>query len=199
MVLAAISMGIPLDAEPSFTRQLSQEIDAAYEAYAAQQPYSEIRLYRTLRAQARNVVWSRLGAPDAPLEHDIATRAIQALKEFRGESQVSTWFYVLARREANRALRTLIQKRERFVPIETDEDDDMSEMAIPAAPANLDAPIDLERLMRNLPEKQAEVMRLHREGHSLQDIAERTGEPLGTIRGRYRLAMIKVRKKIAPE
>jgi RNA polymerase sigma-70 factor, ECF subfamily len=194
MVLAAISMGIPLDAEPSFTRQLSQEIDAAYEAYAAQLPYSEIRLYRTLRAQSRNVVWSRLGAPDAPLEHDIATRAIQALKEFRGESRVSTWFYALAQHEANRALRKLIQKRELEVPIEIDEDDGEPKIALPASPANSDAPIQLAELIRDLPAEQAEVIQMDREGYSLEEIAERTGNPLGTVRSRYR-PKFKVKKK----
>jgi DNA-directed RNA polymerase specialized sigma24 family protein len=86
-----------------------------------------------------------------------------------------------------------------LVPIEIDEDDDEPKIALRAASANLDAPIDLEELIRDLPEEQAEVIKLRREGHSLEDIAERTGEPLGIIRGRNRLALSKARKKIAPE
>jgi RNA polymerase sigma factor (sigma-70 family) len=188
-------MGNGTSADATFTQQLSQEIDTAYAVYVVGRPDTETRLYHALRAQARNIVWCRLGAPDAPLEHDIATRAIQALQAFRGESRVSTWFYVLAQREANRALRTLIQKRERFIPIETDEDDDEPNIALPAPAANLDAAIDLQGLMRDLPVKQAEVLRLVREGHSLEAIAEKTGEPLGTIRGRYRLAKHKAKRK----
>jgi RNA polymerase sigma factor (sigma-70 family) len=191
-------MGTGPNNDATFTQQLSQEIDAAHEAYSARQPDSETRLYRALRNQARNIVWRRLGSPDEPLQHDIATRAIQALQTFRGASRVSTWFYSVAQNEANRELRRLIQKREREVPIETDEDDAEPRFRLAAVPANLDTAIELEALTRDLPVKQADVFKMVEEGYSLEEIAERSGEPLGTIRSRYRLAKSKAKKKISP-
>jgi RNA polymerase sigma-70 factor (ECF subfamily) len=187
-------------ADANSTQRLSHEIDAAYEAYAAQQPDAETRLYRALRAQARNIVWHRLGSPDEVVEHDITTRAMQALKEFRGESRASTWFYTVAQNEANSALRMHIQRRERLVPIDPDEADDLEpKIALPAPPENLDAPLDLEELTRGLPPKQAEVLKLIQEGYSLEAIAEATGDPLGTVRGRCRLAKQKAKKKGTPK
>ena len=59
---------------------------------------------------------------------------------------------------------------------------------------NNDARLDFESLVNALPPKQAEVMELKREGQSLAEIASNTGESLGTVRGRYRLAKGKLKK-----
>lgn len=182
------------------TRQLSREIDAAYEArkIGEPDPGNDTRLYRAFLAQARNVVsyhFSGLQAPD--VARDIATRAMLALDEFRGESAVSTWFWTVAQNEVRRALRRHIVERERMLPLTTfDGDGEERERAIEDKRGNNDARIDFEGFLSVLPPKQAEVMTLVREGHTLEEIGRKTGVPLGTARSRHRLAKAKLKKTI---
>lgn len=184
----------PQDENATYTRQLSRKIDAAYEAYRAGEPDGDAQLYEAFRAQARNICTYHLGPNYRTLEHDITHRAIMGLKKFRGGSRVSTWFYEVAQNEANRALRRLIQDRNRLVPL--DADDEESQVEIEAKPINQDAALDLEKLQRELSTEQAEVLASLREGHSLAQVSRRMGTPLGTTRSRYRLAKLRAREKI---
>ena len=54
----------------------------------------------------------------------------------------------------------------------------------------------MEKLERGLPAAQAEVVGMVKEGYSLEQVAEETASPLGTIRSRYRLAKQKMREKL---
>ena len=193
-------MGSGPNSDDTYTQQLSRNIDAAYEGYSIGAPDGEEVLYRAFRAQAANVVQYHPGADRGNLVNDIAGRAMMSLRSFRGESALSTWFWTLAQNEVKRALRQLVENRNRLVPLETGEDpDDDPMMKIPASPADPDVTILLEQVLSDVPPAQAEVLRLVEEGRSLEDIARRTGAPLGTIRGRRRLALSKARKKIAPK
>ena len=119
------------------TQGLSRDIDAAYEDYRAGEPEGEDRLYQAFKAQAANVLWHRLESPDQALAHDISTKAMLAVKSFRGESLLSTWFYRIAQNEAKDALRTKIENRKRLVPIDV-EDEEINVLPFLAArPANL--------------------------------------------------------------
>ena len=182
--------------EESYTQRLSREIDAAYEAYKAREPDSEDLLHRAFTAQARNVAtFHDLARFELTLAHDIASRAMLALPEFRGRSRLSSWFYRIAQNEVNRALRALIQKRTREVSIDLDpEDDHASLLQLEAKSTNPDATIELERLQQRLSPEQAEVLALQVEGNTLEEIAERTGTPLGTVRSRNRLAKARARR-----
>lgn len=181
----------------TYTRRLSLEIDAAYADYGPEKPQSAERLYKAFQAQASNIALHRLGWDDLFIARDIATRAFMALKKFRGDSQISTWFYRLAQNEANRALRQRLEDRSRTVSLNGDEDgDNPLEARLPATAINHVASLDVTALRRGLPLEQAEVLALQDEGYSLEQISEKLGKPLGTIRGRYRLAKERMRRKI---
>jgi DNA-directed RNA polymerase specialized sigma24 family protein len=54
------------------------------------------------------------------------------------------------------------------------------------------AKIALEKIRRGLPPRPADVISQSLEGHSLEDIAENNGVPVGTERSRYHLAKKKM-------
>jgi RNA polymerase sigma-70 factor (ECF subfamily) len=184
--------------EKSHTQELSQAIDAAHEVYTPGEPESETRLYRAFLAQARNVVgYKHLAWSAQTLANDIASRAMLALPKFRGGSKVSTWFYRIARNEVNRALRTIIRDSKQLVSIDPrdPEGDEPSEHEPEDKPNDQEAAIDFEKLQQRLPPKQAEVLAFQFEGYTLEEIAKKTGVPLGTIRSRNRLAKAKARRR----
>jgi RNA polymerase sigma factor (sigma-70 family) len=184
----------------TYSQALSREIDAAYEAYTAGEPQSSERLYRALKAQASNIVYHRLGRYDEHLGRQITHRAMLALESFKGKSKLSTWFYAIAQNEANRELRSEITNRNRYVfldrPVEAEDGTERPKLELEAKPVNQEAEIDFAKLnleLLKLSNEQAQVLSLKREGYSLREIAEKTEEPIGTIRSRYRLAKDKVR------
>jgi DNA-directed RNA polymerase specialized sigma24 family protein len=194
----------------TYTQKLSRRIDAAYDAYKARENNSEELLYGALLAQANNIVRFRLRSDpyDRTLGCDIARRAMMSLKDFLGKSKVSTWFYQIAQREVNRSLRELIETRNNTVTLNAScPSSPDAETADPPAlwekarrqdrlsQASHTAKLDIRRLGRHLPREQARVVSLHAEGHSLKQIAKLTGEPLGTIRSRYRLAKGKMKAR----
>lgn len=183
--------------EDTYTRRLSRAIDLAYEAYTPGDPECEDRLYGAFRAQSRNVAaYHGLSWTELFLADDIATRAMLALPTFRGESRVSSWFYGIAQNEIRRALRTLIHNRTRHVSIDVEPElDEMSLLELEAKPINHDAAIEMEKVQQQLPPEQAEVLALQLEGNTMEEIAERTGTPLGTVRSRNRLAKAKARRR----
>lgn len=194
----------------TYTSRLSRRIDAAYDASKAGKDGSDELLYGAFLAQANNVVEYRLrtDAYDPTLGRDIARRAMMALKDFRGESKPSTWFYSIAQNEVNRALSEYIEARETSVPLDRlyqagSNEDAGDQLALRGQAGHLDwtsqnaqnAKLDIGKLVRDLPPKQAKLISLYAEGYSLEEIARQTGEPLGTIRSRYRLAKMKARAK----
>lgn len=183
----------------TYTRRLSREIDAAYEAYKAREPFASCRLYDAFRSQARNILWHRLTTEDKALEHDITGRAMIALDQFQGKSKISTWFCRIAQNEGMRAIRSLIERRERLVsinvPVAGGGLGETVPMEIPTDPVEAqDSTQTLTTLRHCLPPEQAEVLDLNAQGHSLEVIAKMLGKPIGTIRGRYRLAKEKMRR-----
>jgi RNA polymerase sigma factor (sigma-70 family) len=188
------------DENATFTRRLSHEIDAAYADYRHDVAQNSERLFKAFRAQASNIASYRLGWDDPFLAGDIAARAFLAIKSFRDESEISTWFYRLAQNEANRALRNRIKNRNREVSLSGDDDGDNPlerlEAQLASPPTCHDLSLDVATLKCGLPHPQAEVLALHDEGYSLEQIAKKLGKPLGTIRGRYRLAKEKMRRKV---
>lgn len=109
------------------TRALSSEIDAAFEAYRDEGSEGEDRLYKAFRAQAENVVWYKLQSSDAAIAHDIAADAMRALKGFKGQSRLSTWFFRIAQNMAKDALKAKIKARERFVHIDPEHPDGLTQ------------------------------------------------------------------------
>jgi DNA-directed RNA polymerase specialized sigma24 family protein len=86
----------------TLTRKLSREINTAYEAYKANEPGSEERLMRAFVEQARHIARSRLGDMyDGTVAYDAAHRAMMAVKDFKGKSRLSSWFYRIVQNEMN--------------------------------------------------------------------------------------------------
>jgi DNA-directed RNA polymerase specialized sigma24 family protein len=176
IALGATHLPNELDKD-THTVQLSRKIDAAYKAYKAAGPNSEARLYEAFRAQARNVIWWKLKQDNPALEHDIAGRAFMALNKFRGACKASTWFYHIAKNEANRALKHYIEKRKREVPIDPVGEAGDGRPAIEplARPTSQDAALDVAQLSEGLPREQLEVIARLVEGHTVEEVAKETG------------------------
>lgn len=69
----------------------------------------------------------------------------------------------------------------------------------PAAPESSAASIDIERALESLPAQQREVIVLHLvEGFSFREVGRLTGVSLFTAAARYRLAIRRLRKTLAP-
>ena len=109
--------------------------------------------------------------------------------------QLSTWLFAIARNLALTAVR-------RHRP--TVELDQGSEAATTAGPdelvASADSAAQLADAMAQLPEPQLAVLQLaYFEGLSQSEIAEQLGLPLGTVKGRVRLALERLRTVVTDE
>lgn len=117
---------------------------------------------------------------------------------------VQTWLLTIARSRALDRLRATKRLREESI-------DDTSEEGAPAAASAMqsasDPSLDAEQAERRqlvvaalaeLPGEQREALELgYFGGLSQSEIAERTGQPLGTIKTRMRLAMLKLRDRLS--
>jgi RNA polymerase sigma-70 factor (ECF subfamily) len=110
----------------------------------------------------------------------------------RGRGSLGEWLMVVAR---NRAIDRIRRRRA------TDSPDEV------VLPSRTDLADEAERnvlmekvraVLKNLPPKQLESLELaYFEGLSHSEIAVQTGEPLGTVKTRIRLALIGLRKALA--
>ena len=112
-----------------------------------------------------------------------------------GRGQVSTWLFAIARNIALSAVR-----RQRT----TVELDDGREPDTTAGPDDLVAAAEtaarLAEAMAGLPEPQLTVLQLaYFDGLSQSEIADRLGLPLGTVKGRVRLALERLRLVVPDE
>jgi RNA polymerase sigma-70 factor (ECF subfamily) len=116
-----------------------------------------------------------------------------------GLGKVSTWVSSIARHRAIDQLRRLHSRPEGH-RVEWEESDDSEEPGL-VDPVGIEMQVDsalesrvLLRAIRQLPKEQQHVLALaYFQGLSHLEIAEATGEPLGTIKTRIRLAMQKLR------
>ena len=184
-----------------YTQRLSREINTAFENYKPDDPGTHEALHGAFRAQARNVIYYRLGKYDDVLEYDIASRAMVALPSFRGASKLSTWFYTIAQHEVDRALEKLIEGRNRFVQIIEDEDDGEDRPSNAVAADDLQAKsvdqttkLSVDALEKHLPKEQRKVFALWRSGLTFEQVAEKTGKALGTVLSLYEAAKKNMRK-----
>jgi RNA polymerase sigma-70 factor (ECF subfamily) len=127
----------------------------------------------------------------------------QAARYEQARGSASAWLIAIARTRALDRLRSASRRRE--APLA----DERAEGAAPVAPvAAADGPavqVDAaERRTRvlaalaELPAEQREALELaYYEGLSQTEIADRTGQPLGTIKTRTRLALRKLRERLS--
>jgi RNA polymerase sigma-70 factor (ECF subfamily) len=112
---------------------------------------------------------------------------------------VQTWLLTIARSRALDRARALRRRRES--PLEGDDGEIVVEQAAPSDPG-LDAEASERRrivatALSELPAEQRETLELgYYGGLSQSEIAERTGQPLGTVKTRMRLAMQKLRSQL---
>jgi RNA polymerase sigma-70 factor, ECF subfamily len=107
----------------------------------------------------------------------------------QGRGSLGAWLVVVAR---NRSIDMLRRRK----PVDSVDD------VILASPGNIASEVEhnsmmekVRKVLRDLPAEQQRSMELaFFEGLSHSEIAERTGDPLGTVKTRIRLALITLRK-----
>jgi RNA polymerase sigma-70 factor (ECF subfamily) len=112
---------------------------------------------------------------------------------------VSTWLLTIGRRKALDRIRA--KKRQKEEPIERDQ----SFADLPSTANDPSQDVEGKELrdqvrnaLRELPDEQREVLELgYFKGMSQSEIAEATGQPLGTVKTRMRLAMQKLREPLS--
>jgi RNA polymerase sigma-70 factor (ECF subfamily) len=118
-----------------------------------------------------------------------------SFREERG--RLAPWLAVIARHKAVDQLRKL--KHEAA----SDPDSDERPAAEPAAPVTISADAfadagKAKSLMAQLPDEQREALEMaYLDGLTHSEIAQRTGEPLGTVKSRIRLGLNFLRKEMA--
>jgi len=123
----------------------------------------------------------------------------QAARYEPSRGSVSTWLLTIARSRALDKLRSLRRTRDETVPLAVATDAVASPVATPQGAAELSERRTLvAAALQELPREQREALELsYFAGLSQTEIAERTGQPLGTVKTRMRLAMQKLRGKLA--
>jgi RNA polymerase sigma-70 factor, ECF subfamily len=124
----------------------------------------------------------------------------QASRYEPARGAVSTWIVTIARSRALDRLRSRRRLREEpLTPVVLL--DELKDSAFPDPAAGAEETERRERVaeaLRELPAEQREVLELaYFGGLSQTEIAERTGQPLGTVKTRTRLAGQKLREKLA--
>jgi RNA polymerase sigma factor (sigma-70 family) len=113
------------------------------------------------------------------------------------KSSLSTWLFRVAR---NRRIDVLRRDRSGLI-------DPHDPIFLPSAPEPADTGMDAAKrdtrvrlAMAELPEEQLDLVRLaFFDGLSHTEIAEQTGQPLGTVKSRIRLAFARLRKAISAD
>lgn len=107
----------------------------------------------------------------------------------QGRGSLGAWLVVVAR---NRAIDQLRRRK----PTDSVEDVILASNCNLASEAEHNAMMEkVQKVMKDLPSEQQRSMELaFFEGLSHSEIAERTGDPLGTVKTRIRLALITLRK-----
>src|SRR5438045_2671524 len=131
----------------------------------------------------------------------------QANRFAEGRGSVQTWILTIARSRALDRLRATRRRREES--IDADGGENLASLAEPSfATTTNDPSLAVEHKERSLliraalgelPREQREALELgYFKGLSQSEIAERTGQPLGTVKTRMRLAMQKLRDRLSP-
>jgi len=159
------------------------------------------RLYDRYGRVAFGLAQAMLGDPEAAEEvvQDVFERVWREARSYRSErGAVRTWLLAIARNAAIDRYRRTGSRRGQERPLE-----DGAERADPEAEALLDRAVRSERVrtaLATLPPEQRTVIALSFYGGFAQtEIATRLGVPLGTVKGRARLGLAKLRGALADE
>lgn len=163
------------------------------------------------RDRAIGLAWRLVGGDSAAAE-DVAqeafARAWQALDRFRGDAQISTWFYRILVNEAHRHRRWR-WVRERWAAQPRSPADPESGAPTPsgiddAPDPRSDASGDpwlrmrIARALEQLPRGQRETFVLiHLEGFTVREAAEITGKAMGTLKSHLHRALHALRAELS--
>ena len=138
----------------------------------------------------------RLVGGNAAVAEDVAqeafARAFRGLSRFRGDAQLSTWFYRILVNEANR--------HHRFAWVRRRSSEEIPETEDPRAPAPGDPALRarVAQALRGLSRGQRECFVLvHLEGFTVAEASEITGRATGTIKSHLHRALKNLREQLA--
>jgi RNA polymerase sigma-70 factor (ECF subfamily) len=118
-------------------------------------------------------------------------KAWQNLDQFRGDSKLSTWLYIIAQNEALGFLKRMAQEREQMV-----DDADGYLMAQAEADTNFDGDAVQRRLLKAiaaLPDKQRQVFTLrYYDEMPYEEMSRMLGTSVGALKASYHFAAEKV-------
>jgi RNA polymerase sigma-70 factor, ECF subfamily len=192
----------PADVVPGTQRAVESEDEALVQRMAAGDDQALGALYDRWHPVVHGVVARLLRQPDDVedvVEETFWQAWRQASRFDRTRGAVQTWLLTIARSRALDRVRALRRRREE--PLEGDDGQVVVQQAAEGDPG-LDAEASERRTivvaaLSGLPPEQREALELgYFGGLSQTEIAERTGQPLGTVKTRMRLALQKLRSQL---
>ena len=192
----------PPGAVPETGRAVESEDEALVRRMAAGDEAALGALYDRWHAVVHGLVSRLLRQPDDVddvVEETFWQAWRQAARFDRTRGAVQTWLLTIARSRALDRVRALRRRREE--PLVGDDGEVVVQQAAEGDPG-LDAEASERRrivvaALAGLPAEQREALELgYFGGLSQTEIAERTGQPLGTVKTRMRLAMQKLRGQL---
>ena len=192
----------PERAVPGPERAVESEDESLVRQMAAGDDAALGVLYDRWHALVHGVVSRLLRQPDDVedvVEETFWQAWRQASRFDRSRGAVQTWLSTIARSRALDRVRAVRRRREE--PLEGDDGQVVVQQVADGHPG-LDAEASERRrivvtALAELPAEQREALELgYFGGLSQTEIAERTGQPLGTVKTRMRLAMQKLRSRL---
>lgn len=177
----------------------SAEEQAAVAAVAAGDADALAALYRSYGRLAYSVAYRISG--DATVAEECTQDAFLALWKRAGDfdpsrGRVSTWLFAIARNQAI----TAVRRRTRQPPPTADAPVQTVQAGSDELVLAAERATRLAQAMAELPQPQLEAVQLaYFEGLTQAEIASRLGLPLGTVKGRLRLALERLRDLLAEE
>ena len=178
-------------------RESSVEDEAVMRSIAEGEQSALAELYERYASLVMGVGYQILKShSDAEdLLHDVFIEVWNKAKNYdSSRGRVKTWLVLLARSRAIDRIRTLaVAKKSGMVSLDSSE--------LQNAPSDIDSDVAMEqnvvqKAVRALPDTQRTVLYLNYfEGLSCQEIANRLGDPLGTVKSRLRAAVKSLEKK----
>ena len=183
--MTAVALPEPVLVATAPTADPDVALAAAGDRHAFERLY-RLHVTRVFSLCAR-MVTDRVRAEE--LTQDVFVRAWEALPEFRGESNITTWLHRIAVNAMLMQGRGETRRRARVALADDDAGDAAAAAAGATAPIDVATAIDLERAVAALPPGIRRAFVLHDvEGYSHEEIAEMTGLAAGTLRAQLHRA-----------
>jgi RNA polymerase sigma-70 factor (ECF subfamily) len=192
----------PAGPVPEMGRAVESEDEVLVRRMAAGDDQALAALYDRWHAVVHGVVSRMLRQPDdvEDVVEDTFWQAWRQASRFdRTRGAVQTWLLTIARSRALDRVRALRRRREE--PLEGDDGQPVVQQAAEGDPGSDAEASERHRIvvaaLAGLPGEQREALELgYFGGLSQTEIAERTGQPLGTVKTRMRLALQKLRSQL---